>query len=61
YDDLEHELPGIKWFRERLLTLVNEMIVLDVRQVAATLLHPRYRSLKKVPDHVKDQCYKHVR
>ncbi|CAF1471176.1 unnamed protein product [Adineta steineri] len=60
-DDLEHELPGIKWFRERLLTLVNEMIVLDVRQVAATLLHPRYRSLKKVPDHVKDQCYKHVR
>ncbi|CAF2884827.1 unnamed protein product [Rotaria sp. Silwood2] len=60
-EDLEHELPGIKWFRERLLSLLNEMIVLDIRQVAATLLHPRYRSLKKIPDHVKDQCYKYVR
>ena len=37
------------------------MIVLDIRQVAATLLHPRYRSLKKVPDHIKDQCHKYVR
>jgi hypothetical protein len=37
------------------------MIVLDIRQVAATLLHPRYRSLKKIPDHVKDQCHKYVR
>jgi hypothetical protein len=37
------------------------MIVLDIRQVAATLLHPRYRSLKKIPDYVKDQCYQYVR
>jgi hypothetical protein len=37
------------------------MIILDVRQVAATLLHPRYRSLKKVPDHIKNQCHQYVR
>ncbi|CAF1143835.1 unnamed protein product [Adineta ricciae] len=60
-DDFEHELPGIRWFRERLLSLLNEMVVLDIRQVTAMLLHPRYRSLKKIPDHVKDQCYKYVR
>jgi hypothetical protein len=37
------------------------MIILDIRQVAATLLHPRYRSLRKIPDYMKDQCYKYVR
>ena len=41
--------------------LLNEMIVLDIRHVAATLLHPRYRCLKKIPDLMKDQCYKYVR
>lgn len=37
------------------------MIVLDMRHIAATLLHPRYKSLKKIPDQIKDQCYKYVR
>ncbi|CAF4222337.1 unnamed protein product [Rotaria sp. Silwood2] len=60
-NDLENELPGIKWFRERLLVLLNEMMILDIRQVAATLLHPRYRCLKKMPDYVKNQCYRYVR
>lgn len=35
--------------------------MLDVRHVAATLLHPRYRSLKNFPDHLKNQCYRYVR
>src|ERR1700722_15549754 len=52
---------GITWFRERLLLLLNEMFVLDIRHVAATLLHPRYRSLKGMPDHIKNQCFKYVR
>ncbi|CAF1294249.1 unnamed protein product [Rotaria sordida] len=59
--DLEDELPGIRWFRERLLILLNEMIILDIRQVAATLLHPKYRSLRLIPDYIKDQCHKYVR
>ncbi|CAF1538615.1 unnamed protein product [Adineta ricciae] len=37
------------------------MFVLDIRHVAATLLHPRYRSLKRFPDHIKGQCYRYVR
>ncbi|CAM4774537.1 unnamed protein product [Rotaria magnacalcarata] len=60
-DDLEQELPGIKWFRERLLVLLTEMIVLDIRHVAATFLNPRYRSLKKLPDYVKEQCFQYIR
>lgn len=76
-DDLEHELPGahveskfpaellfvleVKWFRERLLLLLKEMFVLDIRHVVATLLHPHYRSLKKFPDHVKTQCHRYIR
>jgi hypothetical protein len=27
------------------------MLNFDIRQVAATLLHPQYRSLKKIPDY----------
>ena len=52
---------GIAWFRQRLLLLLKEMLVLDIRHVAATLLHPRYRSLKKFPDHIKNRCYRYVR
>jgi hypothetical protein len=52
---------GISWFRERLLLLLKDMFVLDIRHVVATLLHPRYRSLKKIPDHIKNQCYRYVR
>jgi hypothetical protein len=35
--------------------------VLDVRHVAVTLLHPRYRSLKNFPDRLENQCYRYVR
>ncbi len=54
-------LLGIKWFQERLLLLMKEMFVLDIRHVAATLLHPRYRCLKKFPDHIKNQCHRYIR
>ncbi len=32
--------PEVKWFHERLLLLLKEIFVLDIRHVAATLLHP---------------------
>ncbi|CAF3919288.1 unnamed protein product, partial [Rotaria sp. Silwood1] len=60
-DDLEYELQGITWFRERLLLLLKEMFVLDIRHVVATLLHPLYRSLKKFPDYIKKQCHQYIR
>jgi len=44
-----------------LLKLLDDMLNFDIRQVAATLLHPRYRSLKKIPDFNKDQSYIYVR
>ncbi|CAF1227465.1 unnamed protein product [Rotaria sordida] len=60
-DDLEHELQGITWFRERLLLLLKEMFVLDIRHVVATLLHPLYRSLKKFSNYIKNQCHQYIR
>lgn len=76
-DDLEHELPGetfdwsitqnyhlfleLKWFRHRLLLLLKEMFVLDIRHVAATLLHPHYRCLRKFPDDIKNRCHRFIR
>ena len=41
--------------------LLNEMIILDIRQVAAIFLQPRYWSLRLIPDYVKNQCYKYAR
>lgn len=52
---------GISWFRQRLLSLLKEMFVMDIRHVVATLLHPRYRSLKRFPEHLKNQSYRYVR
>ncbi|CAF4052179.1 unnamed protein product, partial [Rotaria sordida] len=60
-DDLEHELQEITWFRKRLLLLLKEMFVLDIRHIVATLLHPFYRSLKKFPDYIKNQCHQYIR
>ena len=36
-------------------------MTLDTCHVVATLLHPLYRSLKKIPDYLKVQSYKYVR
>ena len=37
------------------------MMTLDTRHVIAILLHPRYRSVKKMSDYLKVQSYKYVR
>ena len=37
------------------------MVLLELRHIAATLLHPRYRSLKTISENVKRQCYEYVR
>jgi hypothetical protein len=37
------------------------MVLVELRHVAATLLHPRYRSLKTLSEGVKRQCYEYVR
>ena len=37
------------------------MVTLNTRHVVTTLLHPYYRSLKKIPDYLNVQSYKYVR
>lgn len=37
------------------------MFILDIRHIAATALHPRYRSLKRFPEHLKNQCHRYIR
>ncbi|CAF5094313.1 unnamed protein product [Rotaria sp. Silwood1] len=60
-EDEEYELEGIKWFRERLLELLDDMIVLDVRHYCATMLHPKYRSLKSCSKEERLQCQQYIR
>ncbi|CAF4875369.1 unnamed protein product [Rotaria socialis] len=45
-EDLIDELEGISFFWKRIRCLLDEMFTLDIRHYAATLLHPKYRSLK---------------
>jgi hypothetical protein len=52
---------GIKWFRERLLDLLNDMIVLDIRHYSATMLHPKYRCLKSCTKEERLQCEEYIR
>ncbi|CAF4547775.1 unnamed protein product, partial [Rotaria sp. Silwood2] len=60
-DDDDDELEGIKWFRERLLKLIDELFVLDVRHYCSTMLHPKYRLLKNCTKEERSQCHKYVR
>ncbi|CAF4286374.1 unnamed protein product [Rotaria sp. Silwood2] len=52
---------GIKFFWDRIRNLLNEMFVLDIRHYAATLLHPKYRSLKACTLTERNECYAYVR
>ena len=52
---------GIKWLRERVLILFNEMFILDVRHYCSTLLHPKYRLLKGCNENERAQCHKFIR
>ncbi|CAF1517704.1 unnamed protein product, partial [Rotaria sordida] len=51
----------IKWFRERLLELLDDMVVLDIRHYCATMLHPKYRSLKSCSKEERLQCQQYIR
>ena len=45
----------------RIRSLLNEMFILDVRHYAATLLNPKYRSLKACSATECSECYAYVR
>lgn len=52
---------GITFFLDRMRGLFDEMFILDARHYAATLLHPKYRSLKTCSGNERTECYKYVR
>ncbi|CAF0849633.1 unnamed protein product [Rotaria sordida] len=45
-DDNYFEGAGIKFFRLRLLSLLNSMFDIDIRHYASVFLHPKYHTLK---------------
>ncbi|CAF2270394.1 unnamed protein product [Rotaria magnacalcarata] len=51
----------IKWFRERILGLLNDMVVLDIRHYCSTMLHPKYRSLKCCTNEERLRCQQYIR
>ncbi|CAF1041677.1 unnamed protein product [Rotaria magnacalcarata] len=51
----------IKWFRERILGLLNDMVVLDIRHYCSTMLHPKYRSLKCCTKEERLRCQQYIR
>ncbi|CAF1358132.1 unnamed protein product [Adineta ricciae] len=60
-EDEEFELEGITWFRERILDLLNDLLILDVRHYCATMLHPKYRSLRGCSNEERFQCQQYIR
>ncbi|CAF1097199.1 unnamed protein product [Adineta steineri] len=60
-NDIKEDDGGIRWFRERLLKLIDELCVLDVRHYCATMLHPKHRLLKNCLQNELSQCHKYVR
>ncbi|CAF1450309.1 unnamed protein product [Adineta ricciae] len=60
--DIEVEEPdGIRFFRLRLLELLESMFILEPIHFAATFLHPRYRYLRKCSTAQVDSCKSYVR
>ncbi|CAF4962871.1 unnamed protein product [Rotaria sp. Silwood1] len=55
-----YESEGIKWFRERLLLLIDELFNLDVRHYCATMLHPKYKLLKSCTIEERSQCHQYI-
>ena len=51
----------MKFFRTRLYQLLHSMFFLEPIHLAATLLHPRYRFLKKCSLHEVRQCHSYIR
>ncbi|CAF2911354.1 unnamed protein product [Rotaria sp. Silwood2] len=56
YND-EQEDEGVSYIRQRILTLLHDMIDLDIRHYCATLLHPDYRSLKGCTNDERVECH----
>jgi hypothetical protein len=54
-------LSGIRFFRLRLLELIECMFVLEPIHFAATFLHPRYRYLRKCSNAQINTCKNYVR
>ncbi|CAF5182972.1 unnamed protein product [Rotaria magnacalcarata] len=60
--DLEsEESDGIRFFRFRLLELLDSMFVLEPIHFAAAFLHPRYRHLRKCSTAQINSCKNYVR
>jgi hypothetical protein len=52
---------GITFFLNRIRGFMDEMFTLDVRHYAATLLHPKYRSLKSCSVTERSECHDYIR
>lgn len=52
---------GIQFFRSRIYQLLNTMFTLEPIHLAATLLHPRYRLLKKCSSNEVRECHFYIR
>ncbi|CAF4106232.1 unnamed protein product, partial [Rotaria sordida] len=60
YND-EQEDEGVSYIRQRISTLLHDMVDLDIRHYCATLLHPNYRSLKGCTNGERVECHNYVR
>ncbi|CAF4892399.1 unnamed protein product [Rotaria sp. Silwood1] len=60
-DEYLEESEGVRFFRIRLYQLLNTMFVLEPIHLAATLLHPRYKLLKKCSSYEVRECYAYIR
>lgn len=52
---------GIRFFRLRIYQLLHSMFTLEPIHLAATLLHPRYRLLKKCSLYEVRECHLYIR
>lgn len=52
---------GIKWFRQRLLILIDELFYLDVHHYCATLLYPKCKLLKFCTTTERTRCHEYIR
>ncbi|CAF1553129.1 unnamed protein product [Adineta ricciae] len=58
---LIHEDDGLRFFRLRLLHLIEEMFSLEPIHYASNMLHPKYRHLKKATSYDKNTCKSFIR
>ncbi|CAF1516085.1 unnamed protein product [Adineta ricciae] len=61
FDEDLVESEGLKILRERILHLLDLMFQLDVRHIAATLLHPKYRQLRGCSNEERNQACDYIR